>query len=71
METVKVRRDGPVWLVTIDRPQARNAVDGATARALLDAFEASSRCRCRGGRARRGGGTFCAGADLKSVGRGR
>jgi enoyl-CoA hydratase len=68
METVKVRRDGPVWLVTIDRPQARNAVDGETARALLVAFEAfeadaDARVAVLAG----AGAHFCAGADLKSV----
>ena len=34
-----VDRDGPVTVVTIDRPRRRNAVDRATAAdALLDAF---------------------------------
>ena len=36
--TVHVEHDGPVSIVTIDRPERRNAVDGATARALADAF---------------------------------
>jgi enoyl-CoA hydratase len=68
METVKVRHDGPVWVVTIDRPAARNAVDSPTARALVDAFEAfeadaDARVAVLAG----AGGHFCAGADLKSV----
>jgi enoyl-CoA hydratase len=68
METVKVRRDGPVWLVTIDRPEARNAVDRTTALALVEAFEtfeadADVRVAVLAG----AGGHFCAGADLKSV----
>ncbi|MEO7352511.1 MAG: hypothetical protein ABIR34_01435 [Marmoricola sp.] len=29
--TVRIGRDGPVTAVTIDRPEARNAVDGPTA----------------------------------------
>jgi enoyl-CoA hydratase/carnithine racemase len=29
--TVLVQRDGPVAIVTIDRPEVRNAVDGETA----------------------------------------
>ena len=38
--SVQVNRDGPVTTVTIDRPEARNAVDAATAAALADAFRA-------------------------------
>jgi enoyl-CoA hydratase len=66
--TVDVRRDGPVTVVTIDRPERRNAVDGPTAAALLAAFEdfdadpAQSVAVLTGG-----GGTFCAGADLKAL----
>jgi enoyl-CoA hydratase len=66
--TVDVRTDGPVTVVTIDRPERRNAVDGPTAAALLDAFEAfdadgSQRVAVLTG----GGGTFCAGADLRAL----
>ena len=55
--------------VTIDRPGARNAVDGPTAQALADAFRAfdadeSAEVAVLWG----DGGTFCAGADLKAVG---
>jgi len=69
--TVKVEHEGPVTVVTIDRPERRNAVDPATAEALLEAFtafdadEASSVAVLTGA-----GGTFCAGADLTSVARG-
>ena len=38
--TVHVETDGPVAVVTIDRPEVRNAVDGPTAEALADAFRA-------------------------------
>jgi enoyl-CoA hydratase len=70
-ETVKVDRDGPVTVVTIDRPERRNAVDPATATLLLEAFtafdadDAASVAVLTGA-----GGTFCAGADLTSVARG-
>ncbi len=37
-DTVLVERDGPVTIVSINRPHCRNAVDGATARKLFDAF---------------------------------
>ncbi|WP_322515353.1 crotonase/enoyl-CoA hydratase family protein [Rhodopseudomonas palustris] len=66
--TVLIERDGPVTIVTINRPERRNAVDGATARKLYDAFlafdadDASSVAVFTGS-----GGTFCAGADLKAV----
>jgi enoyl-CoA hydratase len=68
MDTVKVEREGPVWVVTIDRPHVRNAVDGPTARALVEAFEAfeadaDARVAVLAG----AGGHFCAGADLKTV----
>jgi enoyl-CoA hydratase len=66
--TVQVDRRGPVTVVTIDRPERRNAVDPATATALLDAFTAfdgddSSSVAVLTG----AGGTFCAGADLRAL----
>ena len=67
-DTVLVERDGPVTIVSINRPHCRNAVDGATARKLYDAFlafdadEAASVAVFTGT-----GGYFCAGADLKAV----
>ena len=39
-DSVTVRRDGPVTIVTICRPEVRNAVDRPTAAALCTAFEA-------------------------------
>ena len=39
-QTVHVDQDGPVTVVTLDRPERRNAVDPATATALLEAFTA-------------------------------
>jgi len=35
---VRVERAGPVTTVILDRPEARNAVDGPTAAALAEAF---------------------------------
>ena len=67
--TVKVTNDGPVTVVTIDRPEARNAVDRPTATLLAEAFRAfdcdpdASVAILTGA-----GGTFCAGADLKAFG---
>src|SRR3954462_15232521 len=38
IDAVLVERDGPVTIVSTNRPHCRNAVDGATARKLFDAF---------------------------------
>jgi enoyl-CoA hydratase len=61
-------RRGPAALVTIDRPERHNAVDGATAQALLEAFTTFTQDDAdvlvltgAGERA------FCAGADLKAL----
>src|ERR1700712_1959052 len=67
--SVHVTRDGPVTTVTIDRPEARNAVDGPTALALADAFRAFDADDEAAVAVLTGaGGTFCAGADLKAIG---
>jgi enoyl-CoA hydratase len=66
---VRYERRGAAAVVTIDRPQRRNAVDGPTAEALLAAlerFEADDEARVMvltGA----GGIAFCAGADLKAI----
>jgi enoyl-CoA hydratase len=65
-DSVLVERDGPITIVSINRPHCRNAVDGATARKLFDAFlafDAEASVAVFTGT----GGTFCAGADLKAV----
>lgn len=69
--TVHVERRGAITIVSLDRPEARNAVDAEHAAALTDAFEAfdaddGAAVAILYGR----GGTFCAGADLKAVSRG-
>jgi enoyl-CoA hydratase len=65
---IRTEREGPVTLVILDRPAARNAVDRATAEALADAFRAfdaddTARVAVLHG----DHGTFCAGADLKAM----
>ena len=65
---VETQRKGRVLLVTINRPEVRNAVDGETARRLADAFERfdaddEADVAVLTGAA----GVFCAGADLKAV----
>ncbi|MDR3512388.1 MAG: crotonase/enoyl-CoA hydratase family protein [Caulobacteraceae bacterium] len=72
MADVDFETDGAIAIVTLNRPQARNAVDGPTARALAEAFrrfegdDALSAAVLTGAN-----GTFCAGADLKAVADGR
>jgi enoyl-CoA hydratase len=67
-ETVLIERDGPVTLVSINRPQCRNAVDGLTAKRLYDAFLAFDADDSSAVAVFTGiGGHFCAGADLKAV----
>ena len=68
-EPVRVERDGPVTTVIIDRPEARNAVNGPTAAALHAAFEEFDRDDTASVAVLWGdNGTFCAGADLKAFG---
>src|SRR5436190_4443119 len=70
--TVRSEQDGPVTVVTIDRPEARNAVNGPTAAALADAFRAFDGDDDAAVAVLTGaGGMFCAGADLKAVASGR
>jgi enoyl-CoA hydratase len=67
VRVVKVERRGAVTVVTLDRPGARNAVDGPTATALADAFRAFDADPDAAVAVLTGaGGTFCAGADLKA-----
>ena len=66
--TVRFETDARCAIITIDRPNVRNAVDGPTARLLADAFrrfdaDADLDVAILTGAAN----TFCAGADLKAV----
>lgn len=66
--TVRYELDGEVAVVTIDRPEVRNAVDVPTATALADAFREFDRDDAAKVAVFTGAnGTFCAGADLKAV----
>src|SRR5689334_16291819 len=68
---VHVEVDGPVTIVTIDRPEARNAVDAPTAAELAAAFRAFDADDERSVAVLTGAnGVFCAGADLKAFTRG-
>jgi enoyl-CoA hydratase len=66
--TVRVERQGPVTVVTLDRPDVRNAVDGEHAQALLEVFHAFDADDDAAVAVLHGaGGTFCAGADLRAA----
>lgn len=70
--TVRIDHRGATTIVTIDRPEVRNAVDGPTATRLAEAFrafeaDAASNVAVLTGAA----GAFCSGADLTAVSEGR
>lgn len=66
--SVLVERDRNVRIVTINRPQARNAVDSVTAHALAETFQEFDRDDTLDAAILTGAqGTFCAGADLREV----
>lgn len=68
MSTVSSECDGRIAIITIERPDRRNAVDGPTARALYDAFKAFDADEGLDVAVLTGrGGFFCAGADLKAI----
>ena len=72
MKTVLTDRDDDVLVVTINRPEVRNAVDIATSGALLGAFEEYERDdRAKVAVLTGAKGTFCAGADLKAIASGQ
>ena len=69
---VQYETDGKVAVVTINRPEVRNAVDGPTAATLREAFESfEDDARLNAAVLTGAGGTFCAGFDLKAVASGR
>ena len=66
---VRVERSGPVTTVIMNRPEARNAVNGPAAAGLYEAFDEFDRDDSASVAVLCGdNGTFCAGADLKAFG---
>jgi len=68
MQNILIEKDQHITTILINRPQAKNAVDGITAQELATAFEVfdkddDSYVAILGGT----NGTFCAGADLKAL----
>jgi len=72
LPNIRTESENGVYIVTIDRPEVRNCVDGPTSRSLAEAFrrfdaDDSLGCAILTG----ADGHFCAGADLKGVSEGR
>ncbi|MGY1722678.1 crotonase/enoyl-CoA hydratase family protein [Blastococcus sp. SYSU DS0533] len=70
-QSVLVERRGAVQVITINRPEARNALDGAVARAVAAAVdELDADGDLRAGVLTGAGGSFSSGMDLKAFLRG-
>ena len=66
--TIHYETDGPVVVITIDRPDVANAIDRPTAEALADAFRRFDADESLAVAVLTGAnGKFCAGADLKAM----
>lgn len=70
--TVRYQTEGPLAILTIDRPQRRNAIDRDTAAALAEGFRRFDADDQLSVAILTGAGDcFCAGADLAAIGEGR
>jgi enoyl-CoA hydratase len=68
---VRIERRDALMIVTLDRPERRNAVDAATARELSQAFRSfDADPEWRVAVLTGAGGNFCAGFDLKALAEG-
>lgn len=66
-DEVLLEHDDGILIITMNRPRARNAADGALARAVADALDLlDSDVGLRLAILTGAGGTFCAGMDLKA-----
>lgn len=67
-EKLLTETKGPIMIITINRPHARNALDNETADALASAFrEFDANDDLKAAVLTGAGGHFCAGADLKAL----
>ena len=70
--TIYIENEGPVTIIVLSRPEARNAVDRQTAQELADAFRTfESDTEARVAVFAGDQGHFCAGADLKKIAEGQ
>jgi enoyl-CoA hydratase len=66
--TITTQKQDAITIITINRPEVKNAVNGTTAQALAEAFrEADADTGCNVVILTGSHGTFCAGADLKAL----
>jgi enoyl-CoA hydratase len=65
--TVSYEREGAVAVVTIDRPEQKNAIDRETAAGLSDAIDRFEESDAAAAVLTGSAGTFSAGADLKKM----
>jgi enoyl-CoA hydratase len=66
--SVRYEADGPIVVITLDRPEVANAIDRPTAEALADAFRRFEADDALAVAVLTGAdGRFCAGADLKAM----
>ncbi len=65
--TIRTLHAGPVSVVTIDRPERRNALDDDACEALVAALGAAGAAGAGAVVLHGAGGHFCAGADLSAV----
>lgn len=68
MNDITVEHDDDVTIVTMNRPERHNAVDGAMATELAEAFRAFDASASKVAVLAGTGPSFCAGANLKAVG---
>lgn len=67
MSKVIIEKNADIWIVQINRPEYRNAVDGECAQELFQAFSAFDEDDNAKVAILCGKDGFCAGADLKSI----
>lgn len=68
MTKLRYQQDGAIAIITLNRPEVRNAIDGETADALAAAFRRFDEDPDQSVAVLSGaGGCFCAGADLKAI----
>ncbi len=65
---IEIEHDGDVTVIVMNRPERCNAVDGAMAAELAEAFRAFDASEAKVAVLAGAGDSFCAGADLKAVG---
>jgi enoyl-CoA hydratase len=67
LDEITTETDGDVLVITINRPEARNALNAATGAAIADAVDRLDEDDAlRAGILTGAGGTFCSGMDLKA-----